>query len=111
KGYDYKTGEEKKSFGQSDMFVNQFTLAEDRIIAIGIDRVDQYDLNTGAVLETSEKMSSSFVELSSRSQGYNSKMCYDAAENVIFYIGIDGMFRYDIEKESLEQMLYGENHA
>ena len=111
KGYDYKTGEEKKSFGQSDMFVNQFTLAEDRIIAIGIDRVDQYDLNTGAVLETSEKMSSSFVELSSRNQGYNSKMCYDAEENVIFHIGIDGMFRYDIEKERLEQMLYGENHA
>ena len=44
KAYDYKTGEEKKVYDQSGMFANQFVLTKDRVIAIGIDKVEQYDL-------------------------------------------------------------------
>ena len=44
KAYDYKTGEEKKVYDQSGMFANKFVLTKDRVIAIGIDKVEQYDL-------------------------------------------------------------------
>ena len=111
KAYDYKTGEEKKVYDQSGMFANQFVLTKDRVIAIGIDKVEQYDLEDGTVLETSKKMNQALLKLASENQGYATRMCYDKNANAIYYVGTGGMFRYDMDKEEVKKMLYGEKHV
>lgn len=111
KAYDYKTGEEKKVYDQSGMFANQFVLTKDRVIAIGIDKVEQYDLGDGTVLETSKKMNQALLKLASENQGYATRMCYDKNANAIYYVGTGGMFRYDMDKEEEKKMLYGEKHV
>ena len=47
------------------------------MIAIGIDKVEQYDLEDGTVLETSKKMNQVLLKLASENQGYATRMCYD----------------------------------
>ena len=111
KAYDYKTGEEKKVYDQSGMFANQFVLTKERVIAIGIDKVEQYDLEDGTVLETSKKMNQALLKLASENQGYATRMCYDKNANAIYYVGTGGMFRYDMDKEEEKKMLYGEKHV
>lgn len=111
KAYDYKTGEEKKVYDQSGMFANQFVLTKDRVIAIGIDKVEQYDLEDETVLETSKKMNQALLKLASENQGYATRMCYDKNANAIYYVGTGGMFRYDMDKEEVKKMLYGEKHV
>lgn len=111
KAYDYKTGEEKKVYDQSGMFANQFVLTKNRVIAIGIDKVEQYDLEDGTILETSKKMNQELLKLASENQGYTTRMCYDKNANAIYYVGTGGMFRYDMDKEEVKKMLYGEKHV
>lgn len=111
KAYDYKTGEEKKVYDQSGMFANQFVLTKNRVIAIGIDKVEQYDLEDGTNLETSKKMNQELLKLASENQGYTTRMCYDKNANAIYYVGTGGMFRYDMDKEEVKKMLYGEKHV
>ena len=70
----------------------------------------QYDLEDGTVFETSKKMNQALLKLASENQGYTTRMCYDENANAIYYVGAGGMFRYDMDKEEVKKMLYGEKH-
>ena len=59
----------------------------------------------------SKKMNQALLKLASENQGYATRMCYDKNANAIYYVGTGGMFRYDMDKEEVKKMLYGEKHV
>lgn len=111
-GYYYELTDKGAKCFNSEMETNgtpyDILVADDTLLGLGAEQLEQYDINTGKKKETFSSFAQ-FCQNEMKDDTVSPILC-EGREGKLFYLGQTGLFCYDEEKKAAEEIMDGERY-
>jgi len=106
---DADSGEIIKTFGEDDSYTHSYAVVGNRLLTLGFEGIDIYNIETGALEKPDSALSEYFNNLAddeNRSMSSSSLVAAEA-EDTFFYADATGMYRYTFGAGEMEKLING----